>query len=212
MSGAKGKMKWREEGSENPLDVSEALCEAALDAFSSHSFREASLNDIIKAAGMNKGSFYYRFYDKMDLYLSLFQKLSAEKLTLFLQYDNSNPEDDFYEAIQKKAMLGILFARKEPRYNALSRRFLSEEQPFRREVLDFFGDVTEDFLLRMVEDAQKRDKIRSDISAQMMAEVFGILLDRIDKVITPYMEDEEVLNRISELITVLRDGTAARQG
>jgi AcrR family transcriptional regulator len=205
-------MKWREEGSENPLSLNAALCEAALDAFSTHSFGEASLNDVIKAAGLNKGSFYYRFYDKLDLYLSLFQKLIIEKLTLFQQYDNSNPEDDFYESIQKKAMLGILFARKEPRYNALSRRFLSEEYPFRKTVLDFFGGVTEDVLVRMVEEAQKKGKIRPDISAQMMAEVFGILLERIDKVITPDMEDGEILHKIDELITVLRDGTAARQG
>lgn len=210
MSESNGKMKWQQESSENPLSGNATLCEAALDAFSTHSFGEASLNDIIKAAGMNKGSFYYRFYDKMDLYLSLFQRLSVEKLALFQQYDSSNTEDDFFESIKKKAMLGILFARKEPRYNALSRRFLAEELPFRKTVLDFFGDVTENILVHMVEDAQAKGQIRSDISVQMMAEVFAILLERIDKVITPDMDDNEILEKVNELIVVLRDGTSIK--
>lgn len=205
-----GKMKWQQEGSENPLDVNEKLCEAALDEFSTHSFGEASLNDIIKTAGMNKGSFYYRFYDKMDLYLSLFQKLSIEKLELFRQYDDSNTENDFYNSIKKKAILGILFARKEPRYNALSRRFRGEELYFRKTVRDFFNETTENVLLHMVEDAQTKGQVRPDISLQMITEVFAILLERIDKVITPAMEDDEILENVDKLIMVLKDGTAVK--
>jgi AcrR family transcriptional regulator len=203
-------MKWRQEGAENPLTCNKALYEAALDAFSSHSFKEASLNNIIKAAGLNKGSFYYRFYDKMDLYLSLFQILSEEKLALFQKYDNSNPNDDLFESIKKKAVLGILFARKEPRYNALLRRFLAEKPSFKKTLLDFFDDVTENVLIQMIKGAQEKGQIRSDISAQMMAEVFSILLERIDKVFTPDMDDNEVLEKIDELITVLRDGASMR--
>ncbi|MBS4535657.1 TetR/AcrR family transcriptional regulator [Clostridium sp. D2Q-14] len=210
MSDTNGKMKWQHEGVENPLNGNTALCEAALDVFSTHSFGEASLNDIIKAAGMNKGSFYYRFYDKLDLYLSLLQRLSVEKLELFAQYDDTNTEDDFFASIRKKAMLGIRFARKEPRYNALSRRFLTEELSFRETVVGVFGGVTENVLLRMVENAQLKGQIRSDISVQMMAEVFAILLERIDRVIMPDMQDYEVLGKIDELITVLRNGTAVK--
>lgn len=210
MSESVGKMKWQQESSENPLSGNAALYEAALDAFSTHSFREASLNGIIKAAGLNKGSFYYRFYDKLDLYLSLFQRISVEKLALFQQYDNSNTEDNFFESIRKKAMLGIHFTRREPRYNALSRRFLAEELPFRKTVLDFFGYATENVLVHMVEDAQAKGQIRSDISIQMMAEVFAILLERIDNVITPDMDDDVVLEKINELTIVLRDGTAIK--
>lgn len=203
MAETKERMKWRQEGVDNPLNGNTALREAALDIFPTHSFGEASLNDIIKAAGMNKGSFYYRFYDKMDLYLSLFQRLSLEKLKLFEQYDDTNTEDDFFTSIRKKAVLGIRFARKEPRYNALSRRFLTEELSFRETVIAAFGGVTENILLRMVEHAQNKGQIRGDISVQIIAEVFAILLERIDRVIMPDMQEEEVL----ELITVLRDGT-----
>jgi AcrR family transcriptional regulator len=209
MPDTNGKMKWQQEGAENPLDTNTALCEAALDVFSTHAFGEASLNDIIKAAGTNKGSFYYRFYDKLDLYLSLFQRLGVEKLALFQKYDEDT-DDDFFSSIRQKAMLGILFAQKEPRYNALSRRFLAEELGFRESVIEVFGEVTENALLDMVENAQAKGQIRSDLSVQMVAEVFAILLERIDRVILPDMQEEEILGKIDELIMVLREGTACR--
>lgn len=202
-----GTMKWRQEGAENPLAVHRELLHAALSAFAAHSFQEASLNDIIKAAGINKGSFYYRFYDKMDLYLSLFQMLAEQKLALFRDYDDQNTGDDFFASIQKKAVLGILFAQKEPEYNALSRRFLSEDPAFRKTVTRAFGGITENVLHHMVEDAQKKGQLRGDISVDMMTEVFSLLLERIDRVITPEMDDREVLAKVDELITVLRDGT-----
>lgn len=204
------KMKWQQEGAQNPLDGNPALCDAALDVFSVSSFKEASLNDIIKAAGLNKGSFYYRFYDKMDLYLSLFQRLVVEKLAVFAQYDDTNTEDDFFTSIRKKAVLGIRFARQEPRYNALSHRFMAEEVRFRETVFHAFGGVTENVLLRMVEDAQAKGQIRTDISAHVTAEVFALLLERLDKIITPAMTDDEVLERLEELILVLRDGSASK--
>jgi len=67
----KSPMKYKDEQKENPLIAKPELFQAALDEFSQKSFNEASLNDILKAVQMNKGSFYHRFYDKTDLYLCM---------------------------------------------------------------------------------------------------------------------------------------------
>ncbi|NLY19556.1 MAG: TetR family transcriptional regulator [Clostridiaceae bacterium] len=74
------KLKWIADGVKNPLETNNSLFEAALTEFSMHSFRNASLNNIIKEAGMHKGSFYYRFFNKLDLYLSLIYRMGREKL------------------------------------------------------------------------------------------------------------------------------------
>ena len=91
------KLKWLEEGDVNPLDESPALYEAALSAFAEHSFQDASLNDILKEAGMNKGSFYYRFRDKMELYLSLLYRVGMEKMRLFEENDVSHTSSGFFD-------------------------------------------------------------------------------------------------------------------
>ena len=41
---------------------------AALDEFAAHGFHDASLNRIIEAAGISKGSMYYYFDGKEDLF------------------------------------------------------------------------------------------------------------------------------------------------
>ncbi len=64
------------------LRTNEDLYKAALWEFSHKSFEEASLNDIIKKAGFNKGSFYYRYQDKMDLFMALVDDLDVTMRSL----------------------------------------------------------------------------------------------------------------------------------
>ena len=49
------------------------LIGAALDEFTSKRYANASLNKIIKNAGISKGTFYYNFEDKQALYIFLHQ-------------------------------------------------------------------------------------------------------------------------------------------
>lgn len=46
----------------------QAILRAAVDEFAAHGFRDASLNRVIDAAGVSKGSMYYYFDGKADLY------------------------------------------------------------------------------------------------------------------------------------------------
>ncbi len=43
------------------------ILQAAIDEFSAHGFHDASLNQVIEAAGISKGSLYYYFDGKDDL-------------------------------------------------------------------------------------------------------------------------------------------------
>lgn len=58
-------------GEDNPLLRYPELREAAIDEFSQRRYGDASLNDILKKAGMSKGSFYHHFGDKFGLYVAM---------------------------------------------------------------------------------------------------------------------------------------------
>jgi TetR/AcrR family transcriptional regulator len=45
------------------------IFEAAVDEFSQRRFSEASINQVVKNAGISRGSFYQYFQNKEDLYL-----------------------------------------------------------------------------------------------------------------------------------------------
>ncbi len=51
-----------------PSQQQEAILKAALDEFAKHGFHDASLNRVIETAGISKGSMYYYFDGKDDLF------------------------------------------------------------------------------------------------------------------------------------------------
>jgi ABC-type multidrug transport system ATPase subunit/AcrR family transcriptional regulator len=59
-----------------------SLFKETLDEFSKRGYDAASLNDIIRRANYNKGSFYYRFDGKLDLYMALIGILYQEHRNL----------------------------------------------------------------------------------------------------------------------------------
>ena len=54
-------------------DKQEAILEAAAEEFAEKGFEAASINRIIRASGMSKGSVYYYVEDKADLFATTFQ-------------------------------------------------------------------------------------------------------------------------------------------
>lgn len=69
----------------SPTDVKEKLIETAIDLIWCSSYGSVSVEDICKAAGAQKGSFYYYFESKADLALA----------ALEVQFERTRPE---YEA------------------------------------------------------------------------------------------------------------------
>ncbi|MBX3092050.1 MAG: TetR/AcrR family transcriptional regulator [Cryobacterium sp.] len=51
-----------------PPPQQQAILRAALEEFAAHGFHDASLNRVIETAGISKGSMYYYFDSKADLY------------------------------------------------------------------------------------------------------------------------------------------------
>lgn len=68
----------------------QAILGVALDEFAAHGFHGASLNRVIQAAGISKGSMYYYFDDKDDLYAYVAR---TELAGLFVQVGPLPPLD-----------------------------------------------------------------------------------------------------------------------
>ena len=107
-----------------PAEKQEKLLEAATWEFSHKPFNEASINQIIKEAGIPRGSFYMYFQDKEDLFLYLIKGYMDQLLMLLEEFLLQNGGDifrallDLYDYIQTKvdrqclgevgAMFGII--------------------------------------------------------------------------------------------------------
>ena len=56
---------------------------AALNEFSKNSYTESSINEIIKNSKVNKGSFYYRFSNKEEIFIAMMDYIIVEQIDLF---------------------------------------------------------------------------------------------------------------------------------
>src|SRR5699024_5792518 len=76
-----------------PVEKKEVLVEAGEKEFSRVPFFEASIANIVKEAGIPRGSFYQYFDDKEDLYFYILNQYAAEKrfqlITLLEKHDGN---------------------------------------------------------------------------------------------------------------------------
>ena len=75
------------------------LIEASFKEFSLNNFNDASINRIIKEAGISRGSFYMYFEDKKDLYFYLLEQYS-EILIDNMKKDLINNKGDLFKMFQ----------------------------------------------------------------------------------------------------------------
>ena len=91
-----------------PAEKQEKLLEAATREFSHRPFNEASINQIIKEAGIPRGSFYMYFTDKADLFRYLLKGYVDQLFMLLEEFLLRNGGDifqallDLYDYVQAK--------------------------------------------------------------------------------------------------------------
>src|SRR5690242_4090561 len=110
-----------------PATQQQAILGAALDEFAAYGFYDASLNRVIEAAGISKGSMYYYFDDKEDLFAHLV-RVEFERLFAALGAVALPPEpgpDAFWSAVQAYYLDAMAAMAARPQLAALVRGWLA---------------------------------------------------------------------------------------
>ncbi len=192
----------------NPLQGLPELFTAALNEFSSRSYDDASLNNIIKAAGMNKGSFYYRFSNKFALYLAVFEEIGRQKLEFFADKAHlfSAPPENIFDQFAMMELAGMQFARHEPRYYRFWRRYMVESAVFRQSIKEAFPEAGVDMLEAMLDGAIAQGQFRPELSSGFIKRVALLLLYNADNLIEVDGSDEAIIAQLEQLNELMRRG------
>lgn len=202
-----GKIKFLEDQVLNPLLKEDRIFQAALDEFSCNTFESASLNNILKAIKMNKGSFYYRFYDKTDLYLSMVHRIGLDKLDFFLHDQMpSLDRSDFFAYLKQLAIMSLKYAHHEPRYFNFFRLYLSESEHIRNLTIACFPEFGKDFILDLIEMGKAGNQFNPTYSTEFIHKTLSIYLNNIDKLIESDMDETDMIQVVDQLILFLKNG------
>lgn len=195
------------------------LLKAALDEFSSKSYDTASLNTIIKNAKISKGTFYYHFKDKEELYLYLIKSAFYEKWD-FINKKSQAEQDLFnsgtiFEKFKLQAKYGAEFALKYPLYFKLG-NMLSKETAYpiyEKVKLDLNTD-TDNILNSMIDEAVSKGEIRNDFPSDFLVKTLSYLFSSFDRIFDSNDEYDldDTLSNLDMYFDLIQNGIENKKG
>ncbi len=197
-------------GEGNPLLNYPRLYEAAINEFSMKKFEDASLNDILKNAGMSKGSFYHHFGDKFGLYLAMMDIIVKKKLSYFYPLMGQKAgESDFFASLKEIMKSTMDFMLADERLHHIFNRIMEESVEFRERLYSFFPfDYSRSFEDYIIE-AVKSGRIESPYPPELVASVVEIMFTNLYKLVSGKKPDE-LLITASQVVDIIRYGISGK--
>jgi len=184
---------------------------AALKEFSEKGYKGASLNNILKNAEISKGTFYYHFKSKEDLYFFLIEILINEKKE-FMK-DRIKPEDfnkDIFSIFKLQSKLGIEFATNNPMINNFSKSFIKEKgNEIYEKALERYNFKDDESIKALINSALIKKEIRDDLPKEFVERLIGYLFTNLVELTGAY-NVEEYEEQINFLIEFMKNGLSRR--
>lgn len=203
----KSSIKYKDEDKKNPLIAKPELFNAALNEFSLKSFNEASLNDMLKAIKMNKGSFYHRFYDKIDLYLCMMEMIALDKFEYMRnRVSSSQISSDFFQQLKFFSIAGLEYVQHEKRYYSFWRNYLAETKAFKATVKKAFPELGNDFLEQFIIDAISSGQLTNQFSKDFICKSISLFFYNLDTFMREDSEEADIVEVVESFIDFLKKG------
>lgn len=138
--------------------------DAATDEFATWGYDNASVNRIVEACQIAKGSFYQYFEDKADLYKHLLMRIGEQKLT-YLSPVSLNPSaHDFFALLTDLYRSGLAFAKANPKAALIGNQILkNRDHPVYQSFFVESKGMVGDFFGPLLALGKERGEIRSDV-------------------------------------------------
>ncbi|MCK9296206.1 MAG: TetR/AcrR family transcriptional regulator [Desulfobulbaceae bacterium] len=215
-----------------PPEKQEKIVDAAVREFARHGYKKASINTIVRDAGIAKGSLYQYFHNKEELFVFIFERFTLLVKKTVAEQGRSNAvraregessgvgqEDDFFSQVGRVLLAGIEFIDRHPEYFQIYLRVLFEQDvPMREKLLAQVRLFSREYFGPLCEAGQKSGAIRRDVPLAVVIFILDATLDRflqgyaqgaLDRDLDLVQRNRaELLARIRMILQVLREGLA----
>ena len=211
-----------DEHREKSFEKRQELIDAALIEFGERGYENASLNNILKEADIGKGTFYYHYRNKEDLYMQLIDIIVEEKLA-FISNEMKTIEgnEDIFTKLKIMIKIGMKFAHRNPLVNTFSQSFIKESgtqdhnkrmekyykqrESFLEELSKKYGFESTDYVGDLIQEAYRKKELREDLPRNFVYKIINYLLFNLQSIInTDNLEEYEMA--ANHLVDFLKDG------
>lgn len=193
----------------------EAILAAAADEFATHGYAAASLNRIIETAGISKGSLYYYFDDKADLFSSVVEATMERLLTVMEGLALSDLEaSNYWPTVREVGLRSIDLMKEDTWYVRLAMAFprLRDEPEAVegvRPMLEWSREFTTTFLRR----GRELGAVRRDLPLGLLVEVTMAVDEAGDRWMVDHLDELQggaLRDLVEARIDLVRDMLDAR--
>lgn len=163
-----------------PAEEQQRILEACIAEFSANGYEAASTNAIVAAAGIPKGTLFYYFGSKKDLFLYIIDYGVTRFVEAFNDTsaaDSAAASSDLFERLLQRGERRMQFVAQEPRlYQLFYNAFINAPQEIQAELQSRYAayyQVSEHRLM----DGLDRSKFRDDIQIESAVELVNLLLE-----------------------------------
>jgi TetR/AcrR family transcriptional regulator len=194
----------------------EQLLESALGEFARKSYEEASLNGILKDAGISKGVFYHYFKDKLALYQALLQRLADTKVKVLSQHTDGNlmprQDEDLFDYFERMLSLNAIIAAHSPLLYRFAVRYSREAPEFRHQAAGGVGNGT-DFTAALIAHGLSSGTFDPSYPPEFVKAVFTYFIEHVFDLmpLNENISPEEVELRMALLFRLMRNGLGRKQ-
>ena len=195
------------------LEKQQIVLKAAIHEFARQGYSGASINVIVKEAGISKGSLYQYFPNKEALFLFVFARFRA-KVKATVKEVRSPP--DFFDHIVVVLRAGINFIDRYPDYFQIYLKVMFERDvPQRHKLIQQVRLFSVDYFGPLCQQAQQQGEVRDDITLEMALFILDGTIERfLQTYAQPYLaggllildDKDEINGQIAALVKVLRQG------
>ena len=183
---------------------------AAVKEFSQYAYDSASVNRIIDAAGIPKGSFYQYFDDKKDIYRYVIDRLVEKKMTHLKPLLENPLQDNFFDLLYKLYGGGLEFALSNPQLQMITSRILADRKhPVFLELMRDHMQKSDQVFHMLLQKGIERGEIRADIDLELSAHIISTLNTAFSDYYLEKkgsLEKDVYLTYVSSLIALLKQG------
>jgi AcrR family transcriptional regulator len=190
-----------------PSAQQQAILSAALNEFATHGFHDASLNRVIDTAGISKGSMYYYFDSKEDLYAHV-TRVELERL-----FDAVGPvsiptesePDAFWSTLEDYYLRLMVALMNSPQLAALIRGWLAASSSALQQAQQELEQSTMPWLESALAAGQRVGAVRTDLpSSLLIAVVLGMGQAMDTWLVTQQLDSEALPGLVRALVGMIR--------
>ncbi|HDM79041.1 MAG TPA: TetR/AcrR family transcriptional regulator [Deltaproteobacteria bacterium] len=195
---------------------------AAIDEFATWGFHRASINRLVQALGIAKGSIFQYFGNKEGLFSYIFD-YAIDRVKVSLKRVRRDTENlDFYSRIRASLLEGISFIDRHPKlYRIYLKMVFQEDFPARERYLKKIRLFSVDYLKPLIETGINRGEIHSDLDPNIAAFMLDAIFDRfMQAYAVPFFDSgsnihgakhEEIRTMIDQIIEILKLGFGSEE-